>query len=84
MTDWRRPDLVSTLINAEDVRKFNAASVLGREGVESIAKGVRQRQQGNSTGRNQPSQNSFERTHTDMNPKPPSQGVRSIYKRSGR
>jgi len=67
--------------DAEDVRKFNAASVLGREGIESIAKGVRQRQQGNSPGRNQQSQNSFERTHTDMNPKPPSQGARSIYKR---
>ena len=35
--------------DAEDVRKFNAASVLGREGIESIAKGLRQRQQGNES-----------------------------------
>ena len=54
--------------DAEDVKKYKAAKALGKEAIQTIAKGLRQ-------------QGTYDKTHSELPPKATSQGARSLLKR---
>ena len=55
--------------DAEDIKKYKAAKALGKETIQTIAKGLRQ-------------QGTYDKTHSELSPKATSsQGARSLLKR---